>query len=169
MRHLLMLALSLSLASAACSKKKGVAPPDPRFATDGRTQPTGTRAAPGTAVVTATGDGAESAPDTSAIFFAFDSVTLSSDARDALDRLAAWMSGRANRLTIEGHADEQGTTEYNVALGQRRAEVIADYLARLGVARTRLDTISYGEERPSDDGHDEAAYARNRRGELHPR
>lgn len=152
-----------------CSKKKGPAPPDPTFSVDERAAPAGDGEQSGTATVTATGDGAEAAPDVGTIYFEFDSTALSSDARAALERLATWMSGRSTRLTIEGHADEQGTTEYNIALGQRRAEVIAEYLARLGVARGRLDTISYGEERPAVDSHDETAHARNRRGELHPR
>ena len=66
-------------------------------------------------------------------------------------------------VTIEGHADERGTTEYNLALGERRATAVKSYLVALGVDPARVLTISYGEERPADPGHDEEAYAQNRR------
>jgi peptidoglycan-associated lipoprotein len=165
----LVIALSLVTTVVACSKNKGAAPPSPRMTDDRADRPAATERKPGTATVTPVGDGADTAPDLRAIYFEFDSVTLSTEARAALERLAGWMESRTNRVTIEGHADERGTTEYNVALGQRRAEVIAEYLARLGVARARLETISYGEERPSAEGDDEAAWARNRRGEIRPR
>jgi peptidoglycan-associated lipoprotein len=72
------------------------------------------------------------------------------------------------KLTIEGHCDEQGTTEYNLALGDRRARAIRTYLARLGIGEKRLAVISYGEERPADSGSDASAWAHNRRGEFVP-
>ncbi len=100
------------------------------------------------------------------IRFEFDSVVLSAEARATLDALAAWMNRNQARVLVEGHADERGTTEYNVALGQRRAQVIADYLARLGVSSSRVETISYGEERPAVAGAGEDAWAQNRRGEI---
>jgi peptidoglycan-associated lipoprotein len=67
------------------------------------------------------------------------------------------------RLTIEGHCDERGTTEYNLALGQRRADAARNYLVDLGIDGSRLSTISYGEERPFETGHDESAWSQNRR------
>lgn len=170
MTRLLILALGLSLATtaAACNKSKKA---DTMTATsDGKPRPSGTRATPqpGTATVTPVGPGADSAPQFGAIYFEFDSTTLSADARTVLERLGTWMLKNPTRLVIEGHADDRGTTEYNIALGQRRAQIIAEYLQRLGVKEQSLQTISYGEERPAVDGEDESAWAQNRRGELHP-
>lgn len=98
------------------------------------------------------------------VFFAFDSSTLDDDARSTLDRQAAWLQQYAAiTVTIEGHTDERGTREYNLALGERRATVARNYLAALGVDPNRMLTISYGEERPVDPGTDETAYRQNRR------
>ncbi|HRY23315.1 MAG: peptidoglycan-associated lipoprotein Pal [Geminicoccaceae bacterium] len=98
------------------------------------------------------------------VFFGFDSTTLDDDARATLDRQASWLfQYPATSVTIEGHADERGTREYNLALGERRATAVKNYLVALGVTPDRLLTISYGEERPVDPGRDETAYAQNRR------
>ncbi len=98
------------------------------------------------------------------VFFGFDSSTLDDAARATLDRQAAWLlQYPATTVTVEGHADERGTREYNLALGERRATAVKNYLTALGVAPDRLLTISYGEERPVDPGRDETAYAQNRR------
>lgn len=164
----LPLCLVLSL-SVACSKTKKVETPTSPVGNQERPAKGPARAASGSATVTTTGEGSDGAPATGAIYFEFDSVTLSATARGALDRLAAWLEPRTNRVTIEGHADERGTTEYNVALGQRRAQVIAEYLQRLGIDGKRLDTISYGEEHPAVSGNDESSWAQNRRGEVRPR
>jgi len=97
-------------------------------------------------------------------FFAYDSVELSVDARRTLERQAAWLKQFASvRMVIEGHADERGTREYNLALGERRAIAQQDYLVALGVAPQRLSTISYGKERPAAVGANEAAWLQNRR------
>jgi peptidoglycan-associated lipoprotein len=99
------------------------------------------------------------------VFFAFDHSDLSSDARGTLDRQAAWLNQWSNqRLTIEGHCDERGTREYNLALGERRANAVKDYLVARGVSASRLSTISYGKERPIVLGSNEAAWAQNRVG-----
>jgi peptidoglycan-associated lipoprotein len=99
------------------------------------------------------------------VFFAFDKSDLSADARRTLDRQAAWLKQWSNqRLTVEGHCDERGTREYNLALGERRANAVKDYLAASGVSASRLSTISYGKERPVVLGSNEAAWAQNRRG-----
>jgi peptidoglycan-associated lipoprotein len=114
--------------------------------------------------------GSEPAPSMAPIRFDFDSAELSQAARDDLRELAGWMArNAAARVSIEGHADERGATEYNLALGQQRAEAIARFLERLGIDRGRRSTISYGEERSALEGDDEAAWAANRRGELSPR
>ncbi len=112
-------------------------------------------------------DGA--APREATVYFAFDSYTLDEPSRDALARFADWLIAHPEaRLSIAGHTDERGTDEYNVALGQRRAQAIADYLTRYGVDAARLATISYGEARPAVAGETEEAWAKNRRGELAP-
>jgi peptidoglycan-associated lipoprotein len=99
------------------------------------------------------------------VFFAYDKADLSADARRTLERQAAWLRQWTNqRLTVEGHCDERGTREYNLALGERRANAVKDYLAALGVPASRLSTISYGKERPVVLGSNEAAWAQNRRG-----
>jgi peptidoglycan-associated lipoprotein len=98
------------------------------------------------------------------VFFGYDSSTLDDTARQTLDRQAAWLQQfPAVAVSIEGHTDERGTRDYNLALGERRAAAVRDYLVALGVLSERLQTISYGEERPVDPGHDESAYALNRR------
>ena len=98
------------------------------------------------------------------IFFAVDSSVVDDAGRQTLDKQAAWLQQFPGvTVTIEGHCDESGTREYNLALGERRASAAKSYLVSLGVDPNRLLTISYGEERPVDPGHDEAAYAVNRR------
>jgi len=98
------------------------------------------------------------------VFFGYDSSTLDDDARATLDRQSAWLQQYpAITVTIEGHTDERGTREYNLALGERRATAAKNYLVALGVEPERLLTISYGEERPVDPGTDETAYRQNRR------
>jgi peptidoglycan-associated lipoprotein len=98
------------------------------------------------------------------IFFDFDKYDLRMDARGVLDRKAGFLNQNSSvRSQIEGHCDERGTNEYNLALGERRANAAKQYLTTAGVSPARLTTISYGEERPLDPGHNEAAWARNRR------
>lgn len=99
--------------------------------------------------------------------FDFNMHDLRPDAREVLDNFAKCLQQNADwRLRIEGHADERGTTDYNLQLGDNRAASIRDYLVRLGVAKTRIATISYGEEKPLVAGATEDAWAKNRRGEL---
>ena len=98
------------------------------------------------------------------VYFAYDNATLDSAARQTLDRQAQWLNQFPNvEVVMEGHTDERGTREYNIALGERRAAEAKNYLAALGVSPSRIRTISYGEERPADPGQDERAYALNRR------
>ncbi len=100
----------------------------------------------------------------SKVYFAFDKSTLSEEARETLKAQAGWLKEYEGvTVTIEGHADERGTREYNLALGERRANAVKDYLTALGVDPNRLRTISYGEERPAVVGHDKEAWAKNRR------
>lgn len=98
------------------------------------------------------------------VFFGYDQYDVQSDARATLDRVAAWLNTNPSvTLTIEGHADERGTREYNLALSDRRATSVRDYLTALGVSSSRLRTVSYGEERPAVLGSNEASWAQNRR------
>ncbi len=104
---------------------------------------------------------------TDIVYFEYDSFELGMDAQDRLREKAEIL--RANpgiRLRIEGHADERGSTEYNLALGQRRAEAVRTFLGGYGIGADRLATISYGKERPLVEGSGEAAWARNRRAEF---
>ena len=99
--------------------------------------------------------------------FALDSEELPPPARDALDGAAAKLREHPEvALFIEGHADQRGAPEYNLALGQRRGATVANYLIRSGVSNERLSVVSYGEERPLDEGSDQTALARNRRVEF---
>lgn len=99
------------------------------------------------------------------VFFDFDSSTLSTDARAVLDRQSAWLGKySAVKVTVEGHCDERGTREYNLALGERRASAVRNYLVAKGVPADRVNTISYGKERPEVVGSNDSAWARNRRG-----
>jgi peptidoglycan-associated lipoprotein len=98
------------------------------------------------------------------VFFDTDQYNLRPDARATVDRWAAWLAQYPNiNVTIEGHADERGTREYNLALGDRRANSVRDYLIALGVAASRIATISYGKERPAIPGSSEASWQQNRR------
>ena len=98
------------------------------------------------------------------IYFDFDKSNLLLLAQDVLRRKAEWLwSNPEISVIIEGHCDERGTNEYNLSLGDRRAESARSFLVDLGIASSRLTTISYGEERPVDSGHNEEAWAKNRR------
>ena len=99
------------------------------------------------------------------VFFEFDKYNLKAGARGTLEKQAAWLKKwPAVTITLEGHCDERGTREYNLALGERRANSVKDYLVALGVNPSRIKTISYGKERPVALGSNEAAWAQNRRG-----
>lgn len=104
---------------------------------------------------------------TAPIYFEYDSDALGETARSALDqKLAILQSNRGVRLRIAGHADERGSDEYNLALGQRRAAAAKRYLAQRGIPEAQIEIISYGEERPAASGGDESAWAQNRRDEF---
>ena len=101
------------------------------------------------------------------IFFAFDRSDISPEAREILTRQAEWLRRYPNvTVTIEGHCDERGTREYNLALGERRATAVKTYLVSLGVPAAQLETISYGKEKPAVLGSTDQSWAQNRRGVL---
>ena len=104
---------------------------------------------------------------TAVVYFDYNSAELSQDARATLESKIPLLSGNPElKIRIAGHSDERGSDEYNLALGQRRAAAAKRYLTQRGIAANRIETVSYGEERPSVDGHDEAAWAQNRRDEF---
>ncbi len=101
------------------------------------------------------------------IYFEYDSSALLPEARELLKRKAEFLLANPQiSIVIEGHTDERGTSEYNIALGERRAESVRTFLEGLGVASSRMSTVSYGEEKPIDPGHNEAAWAKNRRAHI---
>ncbi len=98
------------------------------------------------------------------VFFATNKSTLTTASRDTLRKQAAWMRKKKDlKFTIEGHADERGTREYNLALGERRANAVKDYLMTYGISSNRLSVISYGKERPVNSGSNPLAWSQNRR------
>ena len=102
----------------------------------------------------------------SVLYFEFDKSSLTAETRRDLDACAEALRASPRSIRLEGHADERGTREYNIALGERRAKSVADYLIGSGVSAGRVETISYGEERPAVAGSDSSAWQKNRRVEL---
>lgn len=103
----------------------------------------------------------------SPVYFGFDDYTVNAESQGRLNKMAEQLkSNQETVLQIEGHCDERGSIEYNLALGDRRAQAVKNYLTNMGVDGSRLSTISYGEERPASDGHSEDAWQRNRRAEF---
>jgi peptidoglycan-associated lipoprotein len=98
------------------------------------------------------------------VFFDLDRSDVRSDQRELLEQNAGWMRKRPEvRIIIEGHCDERGTAQYNMALGERRAQTVTDFLVALGITPSRIQVMSYGKERPFSRGHDDNAWAQNRR------
>jgi len=101
------------------------------------------------------------------IHFSFDSALLSDQAQQILNHKADYLRTNSGvTVTVEGHCDERGTDAYNIALGERRAESVKNFLVDLGISTNRLNTVSYGEERPIAMGQDEASWAKNRRAQF---
>ena len=156
------------IATAGCgSRRPPNLPPAPGSASDGtQTGIDGTQngeGQPGVAVPGSREDFLQSVP-ADRVFFALDSHTLTAEGRATLDAQAQWLNANPQvNVTIEGHCDERGTREYNLALGERRANAVRLYLESRGVAAGRMETISWGKERPEAFGTDEASYSRNRR------
>ncbi len=167
-RIILMTTLGTSLLLAACARpRQDLPPPPPQPAPVAPVAPSepGVDTAP---VIPGQVPGSQAdflaQAGSDRVFFAFDSYSLDGEARDILGRQAEWLIRYPNvRVTIEGHADERGTREYNLALGERRANAARSFLAAQGVAASRMTIISYGKERPAVEGSNEAAWAQNRR------
>jgi peptidoglycan-associated lipoprotein len=153
---LVSLAAVTLVAAVACSKKpkEETAPTTARDFNEGRTSPEPT--------------GPQRSPDLKTVYFDFDRSDIRGDQQaalrgngDAIQKHADW-----KLVTIEGHTDERGTEEYNLALGDRRAMSAKTFLVNLGIASSKLTTVSLGKSQPAVAGHDEAAWARNRRAEF---
>ncbi|MBI4325614.1 MAG: peptidoglycan-associated lipoprotein Pal [Chloroflexi bacterium] len=101
------------------------------------------------------------------VYFDFDRSAVKPGEKSKIEAVAAHLKNEtANKVEIEGHCDERGTEEYNRALGERRALAVREYLVNLGIAADRISTVSFGEDKAAVEGHDEAAWAKNRRGEF---
>ncbi len=175
----LVLALALVAALAACGGKRppvlatapGGAPPAAEGVSPAQPLDEGPDVRPVEGDERATGvdipGGAAAAGEASPladVYFEYDSASLTDEARATLERHAQWLqSHRDVRVWVEGHCDERGTVDYNLALGEQRARAARDYLVSLGVAADRLRLVTYGKERPLDLAHNEAAWAKNRR------
>ena len=156
------------MATAACTKKppKELPPPPPSSSDQGGggPPPSMDRGASSTVIPGSAADFKEKV-SSDTVHFATDSYDVDGEARSLLDSQAQWLKQYPNvRITIEGHCDERGTREYNLALGDRRANSVKNYLASAGVAASRISTISYGKERPEIPHSDDQSYAKNRRG-----
>lgn len=159
LRNILLIAAA-SIALSACTKKAPASlPPDPGPATETTTGDNGGAPVPGSqADFVAFTRGADT------IYFDTDRYNVDSADIAALQTQAQWLSRYPNkRATLEGHADERGTRDYNLALGERRANSAKNYLVSLGIDAGRISTVSYGKERPAALGSDEASWAKNRR------
>ena len=167
LRHTLLAATAL-LAVAGCAKKRPAQLPPPPVR-DGGTGEDGQNGAgagldSNGAVVPGSDADFRRSVQSNSVLFAVDQYDIDATARAILDGQAAWLQRNPRvRVTVEGHCDERGTREYNLALGDRRANAAKNYLAAKGIDPSRMTTISYGKERPAALGSDEESYAQNRR------
>jgi peptidoglycan-associated lipoprotein len=172
-RRVFALAIGSALLAAACSKPKPAVTPTPAPATS-NPAPSGSAPAPSTSAPAATNNANASAIAaalatlTGAVYFEYDQDALSSEAQALLDRkLAVLVANPGVGIRLTGHADELGSDEYNLALGQRRAATVKRYLTDRGLSDARVGVVSMGEERPAcTDGAEEGCWRRNRRAEV---
>jgi peptidoglycan-associated lipoprotein len=155
--------LAAAMATLGCSSRKQVqteTPPSPPPSTE-TTETPPPPPPPSTETTTETTDTGAGLQDA---FFDYDEAAIRADAKAALESNARHLERSANaNVIIEGHCDERGSVEYNLALGERRARAAKEFLTSYGIPANRMTTISYGKERPFAQGHDEAAWAQNRR------
>ena len=160
----ILLVATIGLALAGCSKKRPeVLPPAP-VDNGGNTLPPASSGSGGDSVLPGSNADFMRSVQSNTVNFGLDQYDIDPTARAVLDGQAAWLQRFPQvRITIEGHCDERGTREYNLALGDRRANAAKNYLAAKGIDAGRISTISYGKERPLAPGSDESAWAQNRR------
>ncbi|WP_242128387.1 peptidoglycan-associated lipoprotein Pal [Sphingobium sp. Sx8-8] len=157
-RPLLMATAIVAL--AACSKKPPKELPPPPADTSAQTSTPATSSGP----VKGSQEDFVASVTSDRVLFGTDQYDIDAQDQQILQSQAAWLQQNPNvRVTIEGHCDERGTRDYNIALGERRANAAKNYLASLGIDSSRITTVSYGKERPAALGSDEAAWAQNRR------
>lgn len=161
----ILLAATALVAVAGCAKKRPpVLPPAPADSSTLDQGNAGSTGASTGAIVPGSDADFQRSVQSNTVNFALDMYDIDSTARAILDNQAQWLARYPNvRITIEGHADERGTREYNLALGDRRANAAKNYLAAKGVSSERMTTISYGKERPLRVGSDDQSWAENRR------
>lgn len=172
-RYVLLGLAALALLAAGCStpvpleEKKDV-PVESRTATPvGGTGQGAGQGTPQSQVTTVNLDKAAPATGARIVYFDFDSFAIKDEYRGVIESNAKTLAAARNkRVTIEGHTDERGGREYNLALGQKRAEAVARAMALLGVNEAQMEAVSFGKERPAVQGSDEAAWAKNRRAEI---
>lgn len=161
-----LIAATALVALAGCSKKRPAELPPPPSTTPppAETTPSYNDNAVGNAVVPGSAADFKQSVSSDTIHFGTDLYNVDPESQAILDSQVQWLNKFPNvRITIEGHCDERGTREYNLALGDRRANAAKNYLAAHGIDASRINTISYGKERPIALGSDEAAWAQNRR------
>ena len=169
MRSAVSVLLVLGFTAAACGNKTPPvarpAPPPPTTASAAPVRPPSPpEPVPNDSISSASLDDLNRSSPLKPVFFDYDSAELAAPAQAALNENASALKRYPTwTVTIEGHCDERGTAEYNLALGERRAVAARTYLVSLGIPADRLRTVSYGKEFPFDPGHDEAAYGKNRR------
>ena len=157
MKKNLIVALVLAFAFVGCSSTKKTAPTDA-----GMEVPS----VSATAEINGDSDSGK-AGDMRTVFFAFNSSELSADAKSVLDSNVEYLKANPTiEVQIEGHCDERGGVQYNIALGEKRAQTVRNYLMAMGVASSRITMISFGKERPLSFGHDEDSWGQNRRGNF---
>ena len=156
-----IIGLVIAVGLSSCSKKEVVSDEPLMSPSESSGSMAGTE---GAASMGNAGEAAVESSELQTVYFAFDSYSLSSETKAQLKNNLNWLKSNGTaKIQIEGHCDEKGTVEYNMALGDRRANAVKAFLVKSGIEKSRIDTISYGKERPADSGHDESAWSKNRR------
>jgi peptidoglycan-associated lipoprotein len=170
--HTLALILAAAALAAGCASKvpleeKKDVPVESRTGTAAGAGGTGSGVPQSQVSTVTTGAGSQAAAAPRIVYFDFDSYSIRDEYRGVIESSAKTLTGSRNRkVTIEGHTDERGGREYNLALGQKRAETVARAMTLLGVGADQVEAVSFGKERPAAAGSDEAAWAKNRRAEI---
>jgi peptidoglycan-associated lipoprotein len=167
-RKYLVASLFIALALAGCASDEAVKPAgDESGAAPAQTGPAGSGAAPGTTLSDRERQRRAELLAQKRVHFAFDSSTIDDEARAIIEAHASHLVANSQlKVTLEGNCDERGTREYNLALGERRAQAVERMMKVLGVAGSRIKTVSYGEEKPLCQEHDESCWRQNRRAEI---